>query len=103
MGRGTQNPFAALTGDLVRVRVETADQSSLLNATGDKNEQVVTLGAGGGVADGTVGLPLSAEYTLDDVLLPVLGRGSVLPANEIGEPLLADRCRRSVIEFVPSI
>jgi tRNA pseudouridine13 synthase len=102
MGRGTQNPFAALPGDLVRVRVETTDQSSLLTAAVDKNEQIVTLGASGDGADGTVRKwPLSAGYTLDDVLLPVLGRGSVLPTNEIGEPL-ADRCRGSVIECVPS-
>ena len=78
--RNLDHPFAALPGDLVRSHIKSADRSSSAGVVAEKNHQVMTLGSDSNRA--TTGG--DGKYTLEDVMLPVLGRGSVLPTNEFG-------------------
>ena len=78
--RNLDHPFAALPGDLVRSPIKSTDRSSSAGVVVEKNHQVMTLGSDSKCA--TTGA--DGKYTLEDVMLPVLGRGSVLPTNEFG-------------------
>jgi tRNA(Glu) U13 pseudouridine synthase TruD len=80
IGRSNRDPFAALPGDLVRVRTQTAGQSSSGSVMVEEKDSVMRLGANNSCASATA----DDKYTLQDVLLPVLGRGSELPATEFG-------------------
>jgi len=77
---GNRDPFAALPGDLVRARTQATDKRRLGSATVEEEVQVMRLGADYNCASATA----DGKYTLQDVLLPVLGRGSELPASEFG-------------------
>lgn len=79
-GRSNHDPFAALPGDLVRVRTQTAGPGSLGSVMVEEKEQVIRLGANNSCASTRA----NGNYTLQDVLLPLLGRGSELPASEFG-------------------
>ena len=79
IGRDSHDPFAALPGDLVRARTQITSRSSL-DSVAEEKYQVMRLQTNTSCASATV----DGNYTLEDVLLPVLGRGSDLPASEFG-------------------
>jgi len=90
MSRGNPNPHAALPGDLVRVPSSSSSSSSSSSAgaaqeAGASSDETVVVPLSGGGDGGGGGGPQCSEFSLRDVLLPVLGRGSsVLPTNAIG-------------------